>query len=471
METYVNPILNGDYPDPTLVRVGGDYYMTYSCAELTPGLKILHSRDLVHWRTLCSAVLNAGCIAAPELICHEGLFYLYYPANGTNYVVTARDPAGPWSDPVDLKIGAIDPGHVVGPDGTRYLYVSGGSAFELSADGLRVVRSLGRLYEGWNYDPTLHTEGKWLESPKFFQRGGMYYLVSAQGGTSGPSTAHMCVVARARHPLGPWENAPNNPIVHTWNRSERWWCKGHGTIFETAAGQWYIVYHAYERGFLNHGRKTLLQKVDWTEDGWPYVPGDAAEEAPAPLPLQAAEDAMEDSFADGRVKPYWAFWERSDPARVGASERGGIRMEGQGAAIADSCPMTLPCGLKTYAATVDVELEGEATGGLTLFYAPQAHCGIGLAPGCVQLYKYGKPYVRIPELWRRATLRIVNDEHDVSYQYRVPGGEWIDIDFGCEVSGLNHNALGGYASLRPGIFVCGQGAAHFSNFSVKPLDA
>ena len=131
----IHPVLNGDYPDPTIVRVGRDYYLTYSCAALTPGLKILHSRDLVHWRTLCSAVENAGCIAAPELIYLQGLFYLYYPAEGTNYVVTAKAPQGPWSQPVDLKIGGIDPGHVTGPDGTRYLYMNGGVAFELSADG------------------------------------------------------------------------------------------------------------------------------------------------------------------------------------------------------------------------------------------------------------------------------------------------------------------------------------------------
>lgn len=466
----INPILNGDYPDPTIVCVGGDYYLTYSCAALTPGLKILHSRDLVHWRTLCSAVENAGCIAAPELIYLQGLFYLYYPADGTNYVVTAKAPQGPWSQPVDLKIGGIDPGHVTGPDGKRYLYMNGGVAFELSADGLRVERSLGQLYGGWDYAPEMRTEGKWLESPKLFKREGLYYMVSAQGGTAGPSTAHMCVVARARHPLGPWENAPGNPLLHTWSRSERWWCKGHGTIFEGADAQWYVVYHAYERGYLNHGRKALVQKVEWTQDAWPYVPAQAKKPAPVP-PLEPGVDAPRDDFAGGRAKPFWAFYGRQEPGRIEPSHRGGLRMAGRGESIADACPMTLPCGLHAYTVTADVELEGEGTGGLTLFYSPQAHCGIALTASGIRLFKYGRPYVLIPVILTRATLRIVNDEHEVSYQYRTPGGPWQLIDYGCEVSGLNHNALGGYNSLRPGVFACGKGAAHFSKFSVDAIDA
>ncbi|MBQ8972830.1 MAG: family 43 glycosylhydrolase [Clostridia bacterium] len=468
-KTFVNPILNGDYPDPTIVRRGDDYYLTYSCTNNMPGLKMMHSRDLVHWKTLCGAVPNTGCIAAPELIVHNGLFYLYYPANHTNYVVTAKDPAGPWSDPIDLHIGQIDPGHVVGPDGTRYLYLSGGHAVRLSVDGLRVEEDLGVLYNGWDFPADYHTEGKFLESPKFFQRNGYYYIVSAQGGTAGPSTAHMCVVARSQSPLGPWENMPSNPLVHTWSREEKWWCKGHGTIFQAADGAWYIVYHAYEKGCLNHGRKTLLEPVEWTDDGWPYIPKSHAE---APLSISAGEespaDIFCDDFANGQIKPYWSFWCHYAPERLSAAPKGGLRLTGKGNTPGTSSPMTFPCGEKSYTLEVDVSLEGAAQGGLVLFYDESHYCGIGLGARGIQLYKYGEAYLSIPAVSRQMTLRIINDYNEIRYAYKLFDEGWKWIDFGCEVSGINHNALNGYNSLRPGLFALGDGAVCFQNFRLVP---
>lgn len=457
-------MLNGDYPDPTILRHGSDYYFTYSCTHQMPGLKVLHSRDLVHWRTLCAAVENTGCIAAPELIFHQGTFYLYYPACGTNFVVTARDPAGPWSQPVDLQIGGIDPGHVVGPDGTRYLYLNGGRAVRLSDDGLRVEEDLGVLYGGWDFPAEYHTEGKFLESPKFFMRNGYYYLVSAEGGTSGPSTAHMCIIARARNPLGPWENMPSNPLVHTWSREEKWWCKGHGTIFEGTDGQWYIVYHAYEKGYLNHGRKTLLQKIEWTPDGWPYVPESSSDELPHPPTAQA--DEFYDDFEAGRIRPEWSFWKQYEPCRMSPAPGGGLRLNGKGDQPGTSSPMTFPCGAKSYAMEVEVAVEGTAQGGLILFYDDEHYCGIGLDSKGVRLYKYGKPYIPLPMTVGALTLRILNSDNDVSYAYHTGDGKWRLVDFGCEVSGIHHNALGGYNSLRPGIFALGEGAVCFRHFKL-----
>lgn len=473
MRMFTNPILNGDYPDPSIVRHGDDYYLTYSCTNNMPALKVLHSKDLIHWKTLCAAVENTDCVAAPDIIFHEGLFYIYYPAGSTNYVVTAKDPAGPWSKPVDLHIGQIDPGHVVGPDGTRYLYLSGGCAVRLSADGLHVEEDLGVLYEGWDFPAEYHTEGKFLESPKFFRRNDYYYMISAEGGTAGPSTAHMCVVARARHPLGPWENMPSNPLVHTWSREEQWWCKGHGTIFEASDAKWYVLYHAYEMGYLNHGRKVLLQRIEWTEDGWPYVLAEPAVDAPQPVPAQVVspEDSFCDDFAGGTINPCWMFWKRYEPERLSEAAGGGLRMEGKGHCPGESSPMTLPCGYKSYIVEAEVSLEGDAQGGLILFYDEGHYCGIGLGPRGIQLHKYGREYLRLPAVCREMTLRIVNDHHDVSYAYKTPGSDWKLIDFGCEVSGINHNTLNGYNSLRPGLFAIGEGAAIFRRFRILPCDS
>lgn len=459
-------MLDGDYPDPTIVRTGRDYYMTYSTGVHGPGLPILHSTDLVHWKTIGHTLQGpARGIAAPELVWHEGLYYLYYPEAGTNWVVTAEHPAGPWSAPVDLHVDLIDPGHVVAPDGTRYIYFTSGYAARLAPDGLALAEALRVVYEGWPYGPQFRTEGFFLESPKFVVRDGWYYLVSAQGGTAGPSTAHMAVVARARHPLGPWENAPNNPLMHTRSREEAWWCKGHATIFEAADGGWYILYHAYEKGMLSRGRKVLLERIGWTEDGWPYVV-EGAFELPAVDGVEMDEPS--DMFETAALKETWFQWADypQDRTRCGG---GKLVLAGCGDTPGLSHPLTVIAGAHAYEVTVQVTVHGSACAGILLFYDETHFCGVGLRPGHVQLYKHGKVYIALPEHLRRVELRLTNDRDEITYAYRMPGGTWNDIPYACEVSGWHHNALDGYMSLRPGLFAMGEGWAEFERFEVKVL--
>ena len=95
--------------------------------------------------------------------------------------------------------------------------------------------------------------------------------MNAEGGTAGPATSHMVVVARSKSALGPWENMPSNPLVHTYSIEDEWWSKGHGTIFDDADGNWYIVYHSYRNSYHTLGRTTIIESIEWTEDGWPLV--------------------------------------------------------------------------------------------------------------------------------------------------------------------------------------------------------
>lgn len=467
---FVNPVIDGDYPDPTLVRDGQDYYLTYSTGNQGPGMAIMHSRDLVHWRTITKALrAPARGYAAPELIRHDGLFYLYYPEHGTNWVVTAERPEGPWSEPADLKVGRIDPGHVVGADGRRYLYLSGGYAAELTQDGLALKESPRPVYDGWSYGEEYRTEGFFLESPKFFARDGVYYMVSAQGGTSGPSTAHMAVVARADHPMGPWENSPYNPLVHTESRDEKWWCKGHGTIFEDAYGQWYIIYHAYEKGFLSRGRKVLLERIRWTDDGWPVLDGgDAAAQIPLPEGENAGTDDFSDDFSAAALKPTWYFWGDYDANRISVGG-GELRLTAAGASPGASNPMTFPAGDHSYEITARVRISGRAGAGLILFYNEQAYAGVGIGNRGIETFKYARPYIPIEEDMREAELRIINDQDEVEFAYRTKGSEWKKIQYALEISGYNHNALGGYYGIRPGLYCYGEGEAVFSEFRYRAL--
>ena len=133
---FQNPLFAGDYADPSILRVGKDFYLTHTTYRYSPGLVIWHSRDLVNWQPVSAALprlQGEGEVWAPDFIEHKGRYYIYYPQNGRLFVVHTSNPRGVWSVPVDLGINSIDPGHVVAPDGTRYLYFGGGEVVQRRA--------------------------------------------------------------------------------------------------------------------------------------------------------------------------------------------------------------------------------------------------------------------------------------------------------------------------------------------------
>ena len=140
-QTFPRLLLGGDYPDPSIIREGKDFiHDELIFLIMLPGLLVWHSTDLVNWTPIARA-LHAldGSVYAPDLVKYKGRYYIYYPAAGANYVVYADNIRGPWSQPVKLDLTGIDPGHVVGEDGKRYLYVDKGAIAPLSDDGLKVT--------------------------------------------------------------------------------------------------------------------------------------------------------------------------------------------------------------------------------------------------------------------------------------------------------------------------------------------
>jgi len=260
---YVNPVFAGDYPDPSILRDGEDYYIVHSSFEYYPGLLIWHSRDLINWKPVTNALHKyVGSVWAPDLVKYKNKFYIYFPVNNTNYVVTADSINGPWSDPVDLKVGNIDPGHVVDAAGKRYLYFSNGGYVPLADDGLSVTGELKHVYDGWPVPRKWSIECFCMEGPKIVKRGDYYYLTVAEGGTAGPATSHMIISARSKSPFGPWENSPYNPIERTTDPLERWWSKGHGTLFEDArdCGGWYFM--LMRTGITTWGAKPCCNRLN-----------------------------------------------------------------------------------------------------------------------------------------------------------------------------------------------------------------
>ena len=466
--TKAIPLLAGNWADPTILKDGDDYYMTHSSFAYQPGLLIWRSKDLKSWRPISRAVVNQkGSIWAPELIKHKGRYFLYYPAvvsgAAENWVVTAESPYGPWSEPRPIGAKHIDPGHVVGPDGKRYIHLSGGRMVEMSDDGLRAITEPRQVYNGWPIPEDWAIECVCLESPKLLFRNGWYYLTSAQGGTLGPSTSHMVIAARSRGPNGPWENSPYNPIIRTWSREEPWWSKGHGTIFEGPGRQWYCVLHGVMNGFRTLGRATLLEPIEWTSDGWYRVPERWPSGWERPV---KAEMPMSDDFQERRLGIQWQFYEHFDQSRFSLGD-GALTLAGYGTTAGTSRPLAVMPMHRAYEIQVTVEGAPGVTAGLMLFASPTDYIGLALTPEG-KLLRVQEGYRRYgrtdePSLGRpAAALRIVNDRQDVRFYYQTAESGWRILQPSMEVS------AGG--ALRAALFAYGSGKAQFRRFRYTPLE-
>jgi beta-xylosidase len=477
--TYLNPIMAGDHPDPSILRDGDDYYMTFSTMDAYPGLMIWHSRDLVNWEPVGPALFkNVGSVWAPDLVKHKGRYYIYFPGVGapyrSNYVVWADNIRGPWSEPVDLKTGRIDPGHLVGPDGKRYLFLSAGVMVPLTDDGLSVAGEPRKVYDGWQYPDEWAVESFSLESPKMLKHGDYYYMVVAEGGTAGPPTSHMVVVARSKTIEGPWENAPNNPVIRTVSAGERWWSKGHATIFEGPGGQWYAVYHAYENGYWTLGRQTLLEPIEWTADGW-FRRAGADVAAPIRKPAGQAVPhgmALSDDFSTNKMGTQWSFYKgtTSDKDRFRYEDRA-LVLKAKGTTPADSSPLSCVPGDQAYEVEVEIDRDPGTTAGLLMFYNSRMYAGLGVSDTNIVSYRTAldRTNPKPPEIGRRVFIRLTNDRHIVTIRYSADGVTWKLFGTRMEVSGYHHNVAYDFLSLRPALYAAGSGEVRFCNFKYRAL--
>jgi beta-xylosidase len=478
--TYLNPVIAGDHPDPSILKDGDDYYMTFSSFDSYPGLVIWHSKDLVNWAPVQPALFrNVGSVWAPELIKHNGKFYIYFPGRlpgyRSNYVITADSITGPWSDPVDLKIPLIDPGHAVGEDGKRYLFLSGGHYVQLRDDGLAVSREVKKVYDGWKYPDEWIVESYSQEGPKITRHGNYFYMILAQGGTAGPPTGHMIVCARSESIHGPWANSPYNPMARTLSAEEHWWSKGHGTLVQAPNGSWHMMYHAYEKGFMTLGRQTMLEPVEWTKDGWPKFTGvDPSRPIRIPSAARSAKHGFpySDDFSTVKMGVQWSFYkgDAGDSARCRYAD-GGLFLKGKGNSPADASPLWFVNGDQSYQIQVQFELIGDVTAGLLLFYNNRSYGGLAFNDSAMILHRYGLDRV-LPKpagIGRKGWIRLVNDRNLVSLYYSSNGTEWKRHDVRMDVSGYHHNTFYDFLSLRPALYASGTGEVRFDSFKYLAL--
>jgi len=342
VRTAPNPVLPGFHPDPSICRAGDDYYLACSSFEYVPGVPIFHSRDLVTWRQVGNALdrpeqlrlapdlpASRG-VYAPTIRHHDGLFYLTTtnvtgPGRTAGHlIVTAVDPAGPWSDPVRVDLPGVDPDLAWDVDGTCWFTFSG-------IRTARIDPATGAVLDGpW---PQWSGTGlQYPEAPHLFRVHDGWYLLVSEGGTH---TGHAVSFAKGPSPLGPFTPAPHNPVLSHRSTDRPVQATGHADLVEAADGTWWMVLLGIrQRGgwprFHVLGRETFLAPVRW-EDGWPVVePVGTTVAVPGFAPstdfstalatggstvsaVPAVGEAFRDAFDGDRLDPGWLS-PRSRPA-------------------------------------------------------------------------------------------------------------------------------------------------------------
>jgi xylan 1,4-beta-xylosidase len=351
------------------------------------------------------------------------------------------------------------------------LFLSKGYVVELSPDGLSKVGEPKFTYEGWKFPKTWSTECFCLESPKITVKDGYFYQTVAEGGTAGPATSHMVVSARSKSPFGPWENSPYNPIVHTESRMERWWSQGHGTLVDDLRGNYWMMYHGYEKGFHSLGRQTLMLPVEWTKDGWFRVPKGINSGNPIKTPAGVAsksEIGLSDAFSNG-LGLQWQFAKLYKPERTEIKD-GKLNFTAEGDSFINSSPLLVNASDRRYEVIVEYTIESGVTAGLTLFYNETAHVRISVDQNNFTVFIQKSSKIREKNtLGNKGFLRILNDENEVSFYFSQDGKNWTRVERSLDATGYNHNVFGEFLSLRAGVFAFGSGQATFDNFIYRKL--
>jgi len=338
--TYRNPVIPGFYSDPSVVRVGEDYYLVTSTFDYFPGIPVFHSRDLVNWEQIGHAIhrpdqLPRGVnIFACTIRYHDGTFYVITTNTGVggNFFVTATDPAGPWSDPVWVDVPGIDPDLFFDNDGRVYTIGSSFNLYEIDP-GTGQLLSDGR--QVW-----ASTGGRYAEGPHIYKKDGWYYLMAAEGGTE---EAHSETIARSNNIWGPYYSNPANPIlthVNAAGQQNPIQGVGHADMIEAHDGSWWIVFHGYRTVgggavYTPHhtlGRETCLAPVSWPKNGWPQVNGNGTvtvEMTVPTLPLQPFPAVPARVEFDRALGLEWNYVRYPDADRYSLDARPGfLRLKG-----------------------------------------------------------------------------------------------------------------------------------------------
>ena len=394
---YRNPVRRGMYPDPSIVRVGEDYYMVNSTFVFFPCIPISHSRDLVNWQVIGHAITNPGWANlegleggrgywAPDISYYNGRFYICATLRMNDVgavrrrqmVVTSDRPEGPYSEPVFFEEDGIDPSIFHDDDGRHYMLINRGARiFEIEETATRRLSETTLLYYG--------SQKRAPEGPHLLKKDGWYYLFLAEGGTG---MGHRETVARSRSLMGPYTPSPYGPVIRQFDERTLIQRCGHAKPVQTQDGKWYFVYlcgRALDGKWTMMGRETALDPFTWTADGWPILNGGRGISTlnRLPLPLHPFESETVD----------WLTPRPPEPGMIVHDGKDGVTIRGSVYPLCDVRCRSLTLRRQTafdcaFSAVLTVPDEaGEA--GVTAyydeysFYTVGIHCEGGVWQICV----------------------------------------------------------------------------------------
>ncbi len=499
---YTNPILPGFYPDPSICRVGHDYYLVNSSFEYFPGVPLFHSRDLVHWRQIghcltrpsqlpLTGAPSSGGIYAPTLRYHHGTFYMVTTnvSGGGHFYVHTQHPEGEWSDPVWIKPDteelkfSIDPSLFFDEDGRVYFTCTGAGQrvyqFEIDIATGRASSKTQMIWAG--------TGGKYPEGPHLYKINGWYYLMAAEGGTE---YGHFETIARAHHPWGPFEGCPANPILTHRSTDHPIQALGHADLVQAHDGAWWLVLlgvrpHGYPSVY-HLGRETFLVPVQWTADGWPVVsPVDLVMEADLlPPHVWDAPRSPRDDFDAPQLGLEWNFRRNPDPASWSLTARPGwLRLTGSAATL-DDLELTALVGRRQQHFQCDVTTgldyqpaDGDGEAGLTVLMNERHHYDLFVTriEGQRQVVVRRRIGSLVAVVGQAplddglVTLRIQADQEWYQFFYAV-GTQALRLLASGETRYLSTEVAGGFTGVYFAMYAHGTSPADFDWFDYEPHD-
>ena len=479
-EGYKNPVISGFYPDPSVCRVGDDFYLVNSSFQFFPGVPIFHSKDLVNWEQIGN-VLNrpsqlylkdaaswAG-IYAPTIRHHEGTFYMITTncSDKGNFIVHASNPAGPWSDPIWLKQGGIDPS-LYFEDGKCYLVSNPADCIYLSEINPKTGEQLSESKALWT-----GTGGRYPEAPHIYKKDGWYYLLISEGGTE---MGHKVTIARSKNIDGPYTPNPSNPIlthIDQQAQSNPIQGTGHADLVQAQDGSWWMVFLAFRQQSGAHhllGRETFLAPVTWEKNAWPVVNGNGMVHVDMnvpTLPQQPFAQKPTRTLFDGSPLGHEWMYLRNPIAENYKFTKKGIQMHGTSTNL-DSWT-TPPTGLFRrqqhiqFTSGTCLELEKGKQGdeaGLTLYREFHSHYDLFVRQesdkqqAVVLRYQLGElkhieKVIPIPS--GKVKLQITGEADNYIFSYAVGDNPLVEIDK-MNTKYLSTETVGGFTGMVIGMY-------------------
>ena len=504
---YKNPVIPGFYPDPSICKVGDDFYMVNSTFAYFPGVPIFKSTNLVNWKQI-GYVLNreeqlhlpnaktSDGVFAPSIRYHDGLFYMITTniSDKGNFYVTAKDPAGEWSNPIWIETPGIDPSLYFDDSGKVYVTSTQNwgaikNGIVMSEIDIKTGKLLTAPVSIWK-----GTGGRYPEGPHIYKKDGFYYLMIAEGGTE---YGHSVTISRSKNIWGPYESNPVNPILtHADFKGEANPIQGvgHADLIQTNDGSWFLVALGF-RPINNHqflGRETFLVPVEWKKDEWPVVNGNGTislEMTVDKLPgetVRVEDYNQNEEFNTEKLAFEWNYIGNPITKNYSLKERKGfLRLHGNEKSLSDVQGVTFVGRRQQHfdfntSTTLDFNpIEDNEEAGITILKNPEHHYKLAIKKNgnereLVLSYNIGK----INCVAKRVSLKEGLVTLNVSgtpefYEFGFSQGNESLTTFGkVDTKYLSYETAGSMTGVYIGLFATGNGeknksAADFEDFIYK----